>query len=384
MGRVAMIYFDNAATTFPKPSRVTDEVMRCMTKYCGNPGRSGHSLSLMAAEKVFECRELAASFFGASDTDRVFFTPNTTFGINAVLKGLLHEGDHVIISDVEHNAVWRPIHKLAEQGKISYDVFKSYVGNAGQSPARICASIARLLRPSTRLVFCTHASNICSASLPIKEIGAFCHRHGILFAVDGAQSAGHFNINVEEMNVDALCLPGHKGLYGPQGSGLVVLGRNIALDTIIEGGNGIDSLSPEMPFASPERYEAGTLSTPCIAGLWAGMKAVAERGIEDIAEAEARLCERLCYVLGNTKGITLYAPEYKGSIVLFNVDGIPSEQVAARLDSVGICVRGGYHCSGLAHKTLGTPDGGAVRASFGAFNKLSETEALHQALKTLL
>lgn len=380
-----MIYFDNAATTFPKPLSVTDEVRRCMMTYCGNPGRSGHALSMRAAEKVFECRELAAAFFGASDTDRVFFTPNTTYGINAVLKGLLQDGDHVIISDLEHNAVWRPVHKMAEQGKISYDVFNTLTCDVHRrSSLRICANIARLIRPNTRLVFCTHASNICSVSLPIKEIGAFCHRHGIFFAVDGAQSAGHTRINVEEMNIDALCLPGHKGLYGPQGSGLVVLGKGVTLDTFTEGGNGIDSLSPEMPITAPERYESGTVPTPCIAGLWAGMRTVSERGVEEIAEAESQLCRRLCHLLGNTKGITLYAPEYTGPVVLFGVDGVPSEQVASALDGHGICVRGGYHCAGLAHKTLGTPDGGAVRVSFGAFNKLSEIDTFYLAIKTLL
>lgn len=379
-----MIYLDNAATTFPKPVCVTDEVMRCMTVYCGNPGRSGHALSMKAAEKVFECRELAASLFGASDADRVFFTPNTTYGINAVLKGLLREGDHVIISDLEHNAVWRPVHKMASEGKITYDIFKTFTCNERQSAVRICAYIARLIRPNTRLLFCTHASNVCSATLPIKEIGDFCHRHGILFAVDGAQSAGHMNINMEEMNIDALCVPGHKGLYGPQGSGLVILGKNVTLDTLTEGGNGIDSLSPEMPTASPERYESGTVSTPCIAGLWAGMRTMAQHGINEIAEAEARLCRRLCYMLGNTKGISLYAPEYTGSIVLFNINGIPSEQVASALNERGICVRGGYHCAGLAHGTLGTPDGGAVRVSFGIFNRPSEIDSLYQVLRSML
>lgn len=379
-----MIYLDNAATTFPKPASVADEVKRCMTAYCGNPGRSGHRLSLAAAKKVFECRELAASLFSAHDADRVFFTPNTTYGINAVIKGLLKDGDHVIISDMEHNAVWRPIHKLAQSGRITYDVFKTLTGDERQNPVRICANIARLVRPDTRLVFCTHASNICSAFLPVKEIGAFCHRHGILFAVDGAQSAGHAEINVEEMNIDALCLPGHKGLYGPQGSGLVVLGKDIVLDTFTEGGNGIDSLSPQMPLGAPERYEAGTVSTPCIAGLWAGMRAVRERGIAEISDAEAVIGKRLAYMLGNTRGITLYAPEHTGSIILFNVDGVSSEAVAAELDKHGICVRGGYHCAGLAHKTLGTPVGGAVRVSLGMFNRTADVETLYQVLKTLI
>ncbi len=376
-----MIYFDNAATTFPKPISVVEEIRRCMLTYGGNPGRGAHSLSLRAAQKVFECRELAAETFGAPDSDRVFFTPNTTYGINAVLKGLLRRGDHVLISDMEHNAVYRPIHKMATEGIVEYDVFNTLTCDKRQNPLRICTSIARLIRPNTRLVFCTHASNICSETLPIAEIGAFCHRHGILFCVDGAQSAGHENIHVGRMNIDALCLPGHKGLYGPQGSGIVILGEGITLDTFVEGGNGIDSLSPDMPLQAPERYEAGTVATPCIAGLCEGLRTVVSRGVESISHNEKQLCRRACELLGNTKGITLYAPEYMGGIVLFNVDGVPSEKIAAALDTKGVCVRGGYHCAALAHRTLGTHEGGAVRLSFGMFNKLAEVDRFYQLLK---
>ena len=379
-----MIYFDNAATTFPKPAVVVEEIKKCMQSYGGNAGRGAHSLSLKAAEKVFECRSLIAELFGAEDADRVFFTPNTTYGINAVLKRLLHDGDHVIISDMEHNAVLRPVWKMANEGRIEYDVFKTYTGDARQSPVRICASIAKLLRPNTRLVFCTHASNICSEILPIKEIGAFCHKYGVLFAVDAAQSAGHEEINIADMNIDALCVPGHKGLYGPQGSGAVVLGRGITLDTLIEGGNGIDSMMPEMPSQAPERYEAGTVATPSIAGLCEGIKAVKRYGIGNIADNERRMCGRICDILCNTKGVSVYLPQYTGSIVLFNVNGLPSEKTAALLDGKGICVRGGYHCAALAHKTLGTDDGGAVRASLGMFNRLPEADLFCKAVREIV
>ncbi len=378
-----MMYFDNAATTFPKPLAVVDEMRRCMMTYGGNPGRGAHSLSLAAARKVFDCRSELAELFGASDTDRVFFVPNTTYGINAVLKGLLRKGDHVIISDIEHNAVWRPVCKMAREGKIEYDVFKSFTGDIRQTPQRICTSIAKLMRPNTRLVFCTHASNICSAMLPVAQIGGFCHRHGLLFAVDGAQSAGHEKIDMRSMNIDALCVPGHKGLYGPQGSGAVILGEGITLDTLVEGGNGIDSLEAEMSLQAPERYEAGTVATPCIAGLCEGIRTVRRIGIESIAENERRLCRRLREMLGNSKSVETYAPEYEGSIVLFNVRGVPSERAASILDGQGVCVRGGYHCAALAHRTLGTPEGGAVRVSFGAYNKLAELDTLYKAIRTI-
>ena len=379
-----MIYFDNSATTFPKPQCVLDEVRRCMATYCGNPGRSGHSLSLAAAKKVFECRELASELFGASDPDRIFFTPNTTYGINAVIKGILKDGDHVIISDMEHNAVWRPIHKLAAEGKITYSIFKSMTAQDKCSPLLVCANIAKHITPKTKMVVCAHASNICSARLHIKEIGAFCHRHGIFFLVDGAQSAGHIPINITEMNIDALCVRGHKGLYGPQGSGLVVLGDNVSLDTLIEGGNGINSLSPEMPDDAPERYEAGTLSTPCIAGLWAGLRYVREQTPQSIFAHEEMLCKRALELLGNTRGITVYAPQYLGSNILWNINDQSSEAVASALNERNICVRGGYHCAPLAHKTLGTPEGGAVRLSLGAFNRQPEIDGFYQVLKNLL
>lgn len=372
-----MIYLDNAATTFPKPISVIEEIKRCVAVYGGNPGRGSHSLSLSAARKVFECRNALAELFGAADTDRVFFTLNTTHGINTVIKGLLKHGDHVIISDMEHNAVFRPIYKLATEGMIEYDVFETLTGD-------VCENIERLIRKNTKLVFCTHASNICSRILPIKRIGELCRRYGILFCVDAAQSAGHTAIDVSQMGIDALCVPGHKGLYGPQGCGAVILGEGITLETLTEGGNGVDSLAPDMTLQAPERYEAGTLPTPAISGLCEGVRALRARGIDEIAGEEGRQCARLYEVIGNLRGVTLYAPEYVGSIVLFNVDGVPSERVASMLDKHGVCVRGGYHCTALAHHTLNTPDGGAVRASLGMFNRTQDVDAFYRALKNVM
>lgn len=376
-----MIYLDNAATTFPKPLSVIEEVRRCMLTYAGNPGRGAHTLSLMAAERVYECRELLAKIFGASDADRVFFMPNATYGINAVIKGILKHGDHVIISDMEHNAVFRPIYKLAQQGVIEYEIFDTYTCHYGQNPESICQSIARLVRPNTKMVFCIYGSNICSEILPIADIGALCKRLGIFFAVDGAQSAGHVPIDIERMNIDALCLPGHKGLYGPQGSGAVILGKTTVLDTLVEGGNGMDSLSGEMSMQSPERYEAGTVAVPSIAGLYASLKWLDSYGIDKIGAEEKRLGRRLTDMLGSLRGVSVYAPQYEGGTVLFNIDNVSSELCAAYLNSKGICTRGGYHCAALAHSTLGTPDGGAVRASIGAFNTEADLSALWHALR---
>ncbi len=378
-----MIYLDNAATTYPKPAEVINGVKRCMLVYGGNPGRGGHALSAGAAARVFEGRCAVSEMFGVSDPAQVFFTLNTTYGLNAVIKGLLCKGDHVLISDMEHNAVYRPIYKMAKEGFIEYDIFPTFAASGEDSTPKILAAIDALIKKNTRMLVCTHCSNICSFSLPIAEIGALCHQKGVLFVVDGAQSAGHKHIDVPSMHIDALCLPGHKGLYGPQGTGIVVLGENVALGTLIEGGNGVESLSPEMSILAPERYEAGTVATPCICGLYEGIRAVRQRGVESIAYAESKLCARLCQMLGNIKGVNLYAPHCTGSVVLFDVDGMPSEAVAEQLNSKGICVRAGFHCAALAHMTLGTPSGGAVRASFGMFNTAAEVERLAKEVEKL-
>lgn len=382
-----LIYFDNAATSFPKPRSVIEETVRCMTEYGGNAGRGTHALARAAAEKIYECRTVAAKHFGVDDPARVLFTINTTAALNTVLKGLLREGDHVLMSDIEHNAVLRPLAHLAKEGRISTGLFPSMLGDPRRNAVRICAGIAKRLKKETRMVVCTHASNLCSLTMPLREIGAFCHRHGLLFVVDGAQSAGHERIHLEEMEIDALCVPSHKGLYGPQGGGMILLGKGIApemLNPLVEGGNGMASLEVEMPPVFPERYEAGTLPTPVIAGLCEGIKVVEKIGLDEIAAHEKSLCCRMREVLGNTKGVRLYAPEYEGAVLLFNLDGIHAERVGRELSERGICVRSGYHCSALGHKTLATPEGGAVRVSFGIYNHLGEVERFGRALGEIL
>lgn len=378
-----MIYLDNAATSFPKPASVCREVYRCMTKYCGNPGRSGHSLSLEAAKKIFECRCSVADLLGVGDPARVIFTLNTTHALNLVIKGLLKRGDHIIISDLEHNSVLRPVHKLSELGTVEYSVFHSAAAIGPIDPQRIRAEIARLIRPNTRLVVCTHSSNICSANLPIDVIAALCKEHGLLFVVDAAQSAGHLDINVDKMKIDALCAPAHKGLYGPQGCGIAVLGEGITLDTLTEGGNGVNSLEPFMPDFSPERYEAGTCATPAIAGLCEGIKHIKSIGIKEIHRRECELYEYALQALGNMRELALYGEAHVGSTLLFNVRGILSEECAYHLNKNGICVRAGYHCSPLGHSALFTPEGGAVRVSFGIHNKKSDVDALTKAVSEL-
>lgn len=378
-----MIYLDNAATGFPKPQTVIDEVARCMRQYCGNPGRGSHRLAMEAAEKIFECRVSLASFFGAENPESVIFTPNATAALNLAIKGLLKDGDHVLISDMEHNAVLRPIHRLAKEGKITYDVFSSMATRNDATAELICAELARLLKPNTRMLICSHASNICSYHAPLSELGAFCKRRGLLFVVDAAQSAGHLPIDVKSMQIDALCAPGHKGLMGPQGSGFLILGEGTLADTLMEGGSGYHSLEADMPTDSPERYEAGTLATPAIVGLLRGVEEVRRIGLSSIFRHIESLNSHLQERLLGMNGVTVYTPHHVGAVLLFNIDGMGADRVGTELDRLGFCVRAGFHCAALGHTTLGTPAGGAVRVSPGIFNTRAQIDAFANAVEII-
>lgn len=381
MKRKKMIYLDNAATTFPKPEEVARRVGICLDELGGNPGRGSHDMALAAAEEVYRCRQEVAELLGSSHPERVVFTMNATQALNVAIKGLVRPGDHILCSDMEHNAVWRPLHRLAEAGIIHYDVFDTFPDAAVRTEDMILSSITAKLTPQTRLIVCAHASNICSSTLPLGAIGGFCRRQGIRLIVDASQSAGAYPLDMERMNIDVLCLPGHKGLYGPQGCGVMLLGEDVNPAPLLDGGNGVDSLRGEMGDALPERYEAGTLPTPAIAGLRAGVAFVKKIGTEAILSHETALCERAKAGLLSIPGITVYAPRQRGGILLFSVSGHSSEDVGIYLNSRGICVRPGFHCAALAHRTLGTPSGGAVRASFGYFNTEREADALVRAMR---
>lgn len=235
------------------------------------------------------------------------------------------------------------------------------------------------------MLICSHHSNICSCHLPLTEIGRFCRQCGILFVVDAAQSAGHLSIDMEGMCIDALCAPGHKGLWGPQGCGFVLWGENAPVaDTLLEGGSGYRSLDLQMPPDAPERFEAGTLPTPAIAGLSAGIAELMQTGIDVIAAHEKQLFLHLLEMLSEFDRVSVYAPHAHGSVLLFNVADLSAEAIGDALDRRGICVRCGYHCAPMAHKSLQTPNGGAVRVGFGFFNTLAETEKLYFALRDIL
>ena len=380
---MSYIYLDNAATTFPKPRAVTDEVLRCVKHYCGNPGRSSHPLALAASNKVYECREQICKLFSTDAPENIVFTQNATYALNMAIKGLLHRGDHVLISDMEHNAVYRPVFRLADSGHITYDIFDTVKNERPLSPEEICLGIEKkILRGRTRMLICTHAPNICSTVLPITEIGKLCKKHGIYFVVDASQSAGHIRIDMSKENIDVLCAPGHKGLMGIQGCGFMILGGENVPNTLIEGGSGVDSLNPRMPDYAPERFEVGTLPTPSIAALSEGIKYVSSFSPEEIRYHENELFIRLRYMLENSPSLCakIYMPDCPGAVMLFNIGDRGSEETGRFLSKKGICSRSGYHCAPLAHASIGTPNGGAVRVSFSHFNKKSELEALVKAL----
>ena len=383
MEKRELIYLDNAATSFPKPYAVSEAVKHYMLYCGGNPGRGGYPTAIEAGQSVFKCREKLARFFDADSENVPFFTMNTTQGINLCIKGYLRRGDHVLISNIEHNAVYRPIYKLSQRGQISYDTFDVFSNGDLISVDEILSDISKKVRKNTRMLICTAASNISSLHPPIEQIGELCQKRGIFFLVDGAQGAGHFDISVRKMNIDALCVPGHKGLLGPQGCGAVVFGKEHLLQTLHEGGNGVDSLLGDMPEYLPERYEAGTLPVPAIVGLCEGIDAVTQIGVQNIVIHEKILFERAREGLQKINGVKVFCPEHTGSVLLFSVEGVDSERVAEYLSNKGICVRGGYHCAALAHKALGTIDGGAVRVSFGVFSNDADIEALCSALKTI-
>ena len=384
---MSLIYLDNAATTHPKPPKVYEEADLCLRTYCGNPGRSGHPLAMKASEKIYECRELVSAHFGSSSPENVVFTQNTTYALNMAIKGLLQKGDHVLISDMEHNSVFRPISIAAKSGLIDYDVFPTVKNGRQMSAEEIRRGIMSLIRPGkTKLLVCAHVPNIVSDVRPIAMIGDLCRRNGIVFICDAAQSAGHIPIDIKASKIDVLCAPAHKGLFGIQGCGFMLLGDSCPpLSTLIEGGNGVNSLDSDMPELSPERFESGTLPTPAIAALSEGIKYLSELDPRDIKRHEEMLYLRLANALSSERiKARIYMPSSYGSVLLFNIPNRPADEIGHLLSKRGICLRSGYHCSALGHKTLGTQNAGALRASFSIFNTKEDVDTLYKALVDII
>lgn len=342
-----------------------EALAEALTEAAGNPGRSAHAQASRAAERVFEVREAVCRFFDASSPERVVFTQNATTALNMAIFCACHAGGHVLCSDMEHNAVLRPLAQLERVGKIHYDVFDSATLTEEH--------LETLVRPDTRALVATHASNICGRVLPIDVIGAFCRKRNILFILDASQSAGHIPISVRKMGVDILCAPAHKGLYGILGAGFAIFETSIPLPPFLFGGSGSFSHELSMPSTLPERYEAGSLSVPAILALGASLCRLEKIGVENILKHVEELSTYLYARLSEIKGLSLIdkAPPKNGVISFIHASLSPA-YIAEGLSDEGVCVRAGFHCAPLAHKTLGTEKGGSVRASIGFSNTKEE------------
>jgi len=376
-----MIYFDNAATTGKKPSNVIKAVNFALTNISANPGRGGHKASENAAEAVFKVRKKVKQMFNATGEERVIFTSSCTAAINFVLKGSLKNGDRVVISSLEHNAVSRPLESLKKQG-VRVDIAEVIFGDA-EATVR---SFERLIDEKTKLVFLTHASNVTGEIMPIAEIGALCRKKGILFAVDAAQTAGVLPIDMQRMNIDFLCIAPHKGLYAPMGCGILIAEKSIE-NPLIEGGTGVGSSLPSQPDDYPERLESGTLPLPAIIGIGAGIDFVNFKGRENIYKNELAIAMYIYKELIKIPGCILYTPFLEFGkfvpLISFNIRGVSSSDIAERLNKAGIAVRGGLHCAPYAHKRLGTIESGTVRISPSVFNTKAEADFLIKTLKNI-
>lgn len=370
-----MIYFDNAATSGKKPQTVINEVVTALKNLSANPGRSGHDLSIKTADAVYGVRSKISDFFGADGPENVIFTQNCTHSINCVLKGVISKGEHVIVSDLEHNAVMRPLKKMG----VSFSVAK-----VCENTTETIENFNTAIKPNTRLIFVTGASNVTGHILPILELGTLCKSRGILFGVDAAQTAGVIPIDMKKMNIDYLCIAPHKGLYAPMGIG-VLIARKPLKYTVLEGGTGTESLNFAQPLQMPEGFESGTINVPAIMGLGAGIDFVKKAGINNIYKHEFSLASMLYKRLQINKNIKLYTTPLKygftAPVIPFNFRDYDSFYTGNYLNKRGIAVRSGLHCAPTAHRRINTEKLGAVRVSFGVFNNEFEVRKLCEVLE---
>lgn len=372
-------YLDNAATSWPKPETVYQEVDRFARQVGASPGRSGHCLAKQADTVVEETRQLLARFFHLPDPRNVAFTLNCTDGLNLVIKGLLRAGDHAITSTVEHNSVSRPLRRLERQG---VDVTYLQATREGLLDA---ADLEQVIRPETRLVIVTHASNMLGAVQDVAALAETAHRHGVLFALDAAQTAGHVPIDMQAMGIDILVVPGHKGLLGPFGTGAVLTLRDLDLPPWRDGGTGIKSDSRLHPWELPHRLEGGTLNAVGIAGLRAGVEFILEQGLEQIRRQEQQHVRRILDCLARYPQVTVLGPsdpDQRAGLVSFNIRGMTPDELGQKMnDQFQIAGRPGLHCAPMAHRTAGTFPQGSYRLSPGFFTKEEDIEAVEKAIK---
>lgn len=374
-----MPYFDNAATTFPKPNRVLDAIMDCMQSYAANPGRSGHKLALKMDHQIYDARETVAEFIGAKDPMQVIFTSNCTESLNLAIHGFLKQGDHVVTTSMEHNSVNRPLFTLEKNGVITLTVVDA------DDKGRVDAEhIIAAIEDNTTLIAMTHMSNLTGTIQPIEAVAK--NKGHAKLLVDCAQSIGVLPIDVQKMGIDMLAFPGHKSLFGPQGTGVLYIGEGIVLEPMKVGGTGSFSQELLQPELLPDRFESGTPNGPGIIGLAEGVRFIQETGLENIHDKEMALYQRFLDGVQGISSITLYGPldEQQGPVLCLNIEGMDSAEVAYQLNTeYDIYVRPGLHCAPLAHRTLKTTDQGAVRFSFGYFNTEEEVDCAVDALKTI-
>jgi cysteine desulfurase / selenocysteine lyase len=376
------IYLDNAATTYPKPESVYQAMDRTSREVGVAPNRGGYRQSLDAARVLFEARESLASLFGADDSSRFIMTHSATESLNLAVRGLVRSGDHIVTTSMEHNSLARPLHAVESSG-----CTVTWVD--GDSDGYISAEdILSALRDDTRLVAMTHCSNVTGALNPVQEIGPLLKERNILFLVDAAQSAGSVPIDVKDMKIDLLAVPGHKGLYGPQGTGFLYIAPGIELDPLILGGTGSASADLTPPAQLPERFESGTLNITGIAGLKAGVDFVISQGIEQIHRHEFFLLERLIKGLSSVERVILHNADInrpRGSVLSFAIEGMDPAKTGFLLDrDFDIAVRVGLHCAPLAHKTIGTFPQGTVRVSPGFFNTEKDIDTFLASVREIV
>ena len=365
-----LIYLDNAATSWPKPKNVINAVNDCLFR-CGNPGRSGHELSLYSMNAVYSCREAICSFFKFNHPENVIFTYNTTYALNLAIRGLMDNEGEIVISNLEHNSVIRPVKELERRNNgITVKTFDAHCDDDA-----VIDNFENAISDKTKLCVITMCSNVTGKIMPFKEIGEVCKRKNIKLIFDAAQLAGLYSIDLSSFYFSAVCFAGHKSLYGIMGTGFCIFSPSEEPEAVIQGGNGAYSISPFHDMPLPERLEAGTVGVPGIIALKEGIKHIILYGQTAICEKSSHLENRITDALSEIKNVTVYGKAKNNvSTILFNIDGLHSEETAMLLSQNSICVRAGLHCAPLCHKALGTIDGGAVRVSLSHFNSGEEVD----------
>lgn len=364
-----MLYLDNAATSRKKPLRVYASMIKNTVFGNQNAGRGAHKLSLAGVRTIVETQDAVAELFNIDKPQNIAFMQNATYALNTAIRGALRSGDHVIATEMDHNSILRPVSERDD-----YTIVKAN-SDGFVNPY----DIEKAIKDNTRMIACTHASNVCGALQEIEKIGKIAKKHGILFLVDTAQTAGSVDIDVKRIGVDFLAFSGHKGLMGPLGTGGLYVKNPSTLRPIVTGGTGSNSESIRQPDFMPDMLHSGTMNTPAIAALGEGVRYVLRRGAENIGAHERCLADFFEGELMNMKNITMYGQKPKIGITAFNVGNEDSVSIEKLLEP-DFAVRAGFHCAPLAHKALGTSDRGVVRASFGAFSKKSEVKKLADAI----